>query len=82
MPMGTMYKFENETPDTENKQYYTEKNCLYCRRALVAIGERRTNGKKHSDWKTRKVHKKCLPGYEHYQTWLKNEAEKELMNVT
>jgi hypothetical protein len=33
--------------------------CLCCKKRLVAIGTARKNGKKHSDWISRKYHKKC-----------------------
>ena len=33
--------------------------CIHCFRALVAVGFARQNGKMHSDWSTRKLHKKC-----------------------
>ena len=36
-------------------------NCEYCDKPLVAIGTARGNGKRsHSDWDTRKYHKKCM----------------------
>lgn len=35
-------------------------NCQYCDKPLVSIGTARENGKRtHSDWDTRKLHKKC-----------------------
>lgn len=34
--------------------------CLHCGRKLVSIGNSRKNGKNHSDWDTRKYHKKCF----------------------
>ena len=35
-------------------------NCEYCDKPLVAIGTARGNGKRsHTDWDTRKYHKKC-----------------------
>jgi hypothetical protein len=34
--------------------------CELCKKKLVAIGRDRSRGKKtHTDWKTRKYHKKC-----------------------
>lgn len=33
--------------------------CYYCKKTLIPIGNSRTNGKFHDDWKTRKYHKKC-----------------------
>ena len=33
--------------------------CEYCNRALVPIGNARTNGKNHEDWTNRTTHKKC-----------------------
>jgi hypothetical protein len=35
-------------------------NCTYCGRALVAVGHARSNGKCHSDWGGRHLHKKCF----------------------
>lgn len=33
--------------------------CEHCGKKLVAIGNRRKNGKSHDDWDSRKYHKKC-----------------------
>jgi hypothetical protein len=36
------------------------KKCEYCKKTLVPIGTARKSGKAtHSDWDTRKYHKKC-----------------------
>jgi hypothetical protein len=32
--------------------------CKHCGRPLVAIGDKRANGKAHKDWNTRVLHKK------------------------
>lgn len=37
-----------------------KQKCTYCGKALRAIGDQRKNGKNHSDWATRKLHKKCF----------------------
>lgn len=37
-----------------------KKKCLYCNKTLVAIGNKRLNGKLSiTDWENRKYHKKC-----------------------
>ena len=33
--------------------------CKLCGKPLVAIGNRRANGKPHKDWDKRECHKKC-----------------------
>ena len=33
--------------------------CWHCCKRLVPIGDARVNGKNHSDWETRKLHKRC-----------------------
>ena len=33
--------------------------CEICNKTLVAIGNKRKNGKCHNDWDTRKMHKQC-----------------------
>ena len=39
--------------------------CLLCQKPLVAIGNRRKNGKMNlNDWNSRKLHKKCVSTYE------------------
>lgn len=35
------------------------KNCEYCQKKIVAIGDSRKNGSKHKDWEKRKLHKTC-----------------------
>jgi len=35
------------------------KYCSRCQKVLQAIGNSRKNGKKHDDWESRKMHKKC-----------------------
>jgi len=36
-----------------------QRKCTICKKAIVAIGNKRTNGKDHKDWETRETHKKC-----------------------
>lgn len=38
---------------------FSKKKCEYCGRSLVAIGKSRKNGKNHSDWESRNLHKGC-----------------------
>ena len=38
--------------------------CQMCGKPLVAIGYARANGQNHSDWRTRKYHKKCFKDLE------------------
>jgi hypothetical protein len=33
--------------------------CWHCCKRLVPIGDARANGKRHSDWDGRKLHKRC-----------------------
>lgn len=42
------------------KQKITKPKCAYCERTLVPIGNKRSNGKPHNDWNSRKYHKKCF----------------------
>jgi hypothetical protein len=37
----------------------TKPKCEKCKKALVAIADKRQNGKIGNDWDTRKYHKKC-----------------------
>ena len=54
-------------------------NCEYCDKPLVAIGTARGNGKRcHSDWDTRKYHKKCMKYVNFKTAWsLVNKAENQ-----
>lgn len=47
-----MFKFSHA-------RYPVEGDCWACGKKLVPIGHARENGKDHSDWETRKYHKKC-----------------------
>jgi len=41
-------------------EYFSKHNrCVYCAKPLVAIGDARANGAKHSDWDGRVLHKQC-----------------------
>ena len=35
------------------------KYCTRCQKVLQVVGNSRKNGKKHDDWESRKMHKKC-----------------------
>ena len=54
----------------ENQQEPQSKaKCKHCGRPLVAIGDKRTNGKAHKDWNTRVLHKKRYREIMSKQDW-------------
>ena len=53
---------EKDTKDTAQKKNNRNK-CTECMIPLVNIGNARLNGRNHTDWDTRKMHKKCFIAY-------------------
>ena len=45
--------------DHEEQPPPPKPRCKHCDRPLVAIGDKRANGKAHKDWDSRVLHKKC-----------------------
>ena len=41
------------------QQWKEKRKCMWCSKTLVSIGNARSNGACHSDWNSRKTHKKC-----------------------
>ena len=59
--------------------------CRYCEKTLKVIGHLRKNGKKHADWDSRDLHKKCwitLRKIKFSELYDKHFMEKELNNLS
>ena len=46
-------------PKIEIKAKTEKKKCVICGKTLIAIGNKRVNGKNHDDWENRTKHKQC-----------------------